>query len=108
MSVMNLISFNIFNAEFLNTLAAALAAWIFIIGAVITLVTIVIRALFKYRKFYDVILKKLGILAFILNFFFIRILLKRLLTITWAEKLITVFFLLFFLCAIYIFGLVFI
>ena len=41
MSVMNPISSNIFNAEFLNTPAAALAAWISIIGAVITLVTIV-------------------------------------------------------------------
>ena len=34
MSVMNPISSNIFNAEFLNTPAAALAAWISIIGAV--------------------------------------------------------------------------
>lgn len=83
---MNPISSNIFNAEFLNTPAAALAAWISIIGAVITLVTIVIRALFKYRKSHDVILKKSGIPAFILNFFLIKISLKRLPTITWAEN----------------------
>ena len=108
MSVMNPISSNIFNAEFLNTPAAALAAWISIIGAVITLVTIVIRALFKYRKPHDVILKKSGIPAFILNFFLIRISLKRLPTITWAEKSITVLFSLLFLYAIYIFGPVFI
>ena len=37
MSVMNPISSNIFNAEFLNTPAAALAAWISIIGAVMTI-----------------------------------------------------------------------
>ncbi|EEQ2895439.1 hypothetical protein F8546_003133 [Escherichia coli] len=108
MSVMNPISSNIFNAEFLNTPAAALAAWISIIGAAITLVTIVIRALFKYRKSHDVILKKSGIPAFILNFFLIRISLKRLPTITWAEKSIAVLFSLLFLYAIYIFGPVFI
>ncbi|MEL9830642.1 hypothetical protein J4X05_20720, partial [Escherichia coli] len=76
MSVMNPISSNIFNAEFLNTPAAALAAWISIIGAVITLVTIVIRALFKYRKSQNVIMKKTGIPAFILNFSLIKISLK--------------------------------
>lgn len=102
MSVMNPISSNIFNAEFLNTPAAALAAWISIIGAVITLVTIVIRALFKYRKSHDVILKKSGIPAFILNFFLIRISLKRLPTITWAEKSITFSFH-FFFCVQFIF-----
>ncbi len=77
MSVMNPISSNIFNAEFLNTPAAALAAWISIIGAVITLVTIVIRALFKYRKSHDVILKKSGIPAFILNFFSYKNIIKK-------------------------------
>lgn len=102
MSVMNPISSNIFNAEFLNTPAAALAAWISIIGAIITLVTIVIRALFKYRQSHDVILKKSGIPAFILNFFLIRISLKRLPTITWAEKSITVLFSLLF-CMQFIF-----
>lgn len=71
MSVMNLISFNIFNVEFLNISVVVFVVWIFIIGVVIILVTIVIRVLFKYRKFYDVILKKLGIFVFILNFFFI-------------------------------------
>lgn len=104
MSVINPISSNIFNAEFLNTPAAALAAWISIFGAAITLVTIVIRALFKYRKSHDVILKKSGIPAFVLNFFLIRIPLKRLPTITWAEKAISILFSLLFLYAIYIFG----
>lgn len=69
MSVMNPISSNIFNAEFLNTPAAALAAWISIIGAVITLVTIVIRALFKYRKSHDVILKKIRNTCVYIKFF---------------------------------------
>lgn len=104
MSVINPISSNIFNAEFLNSPAAALAAWISIFGAAITLVTIVIRALFKYRKSHDVILKKSGTPAFVLNFFFIRISLKRLPTITWTEKSTTIFFSVLFLYAIYIFG----
>ncbi|EFE08632.1 DUF6216 family protein [Citrobacter youngae] len=104
MSVINPISSNIFNAEFLNSPAAALAAWISIFGAAITLVTIVIRALFKYRKSHDEILKKSGIPAFVLNFFLIRISLKRLPTITWVEKLITILFSLLFLYAICFFG----
>ncbi|EJC0214624.1 hypothetical protein MXZ45_004731 [Salmonella enterica] len=108
MNVINPISSNIFNAEFLNSPAAALAAWISIFGAAITLVTIVIRALFKYRKSHDLILKKSGTPAFILNFFLIRISLKRLPTITWAEKSIAILLSLLFLCAIYIFGPVFI
>ena len=77
MSAINPISSNIFNAEFLNTPAAAIAAWISIFGAVIALATIVIRALFKYRKSHDVILKKSGIPAFVLNFFFLKISLKK-------------------------------
>ncbi|WP_436856968.1 DUF6216 family protein [Citrobacter tructae] len=104
MSAINPISSNIFNAEFLNTPAAAIAAWISIFGAVIALVTIVIRALFKYRKSHDVILKKSGIPAFVLNFFFLKISLKKLPAITWAEKTITILFSLLFLYAIYIFG----
>ncbi|MEM0653031.1 DUF6216 family protein [Klebsiella huaxiensis] len=104
MSVINPISSNIFNAEFLNSPAAALAAWISIFGAVITLVTIVARALLKYRKSHDVILKKSGIPAFVLNFFLIRISLKTLPTITWAEKSITILFSLIFLFSLYIFG----
>lgn len=104
MSAINPISSNIFNAEFLNTPAAAIAAWISIFGAVIALVTIVMRALFKYRKSHDVILKKSGIPAFVLNFFFLKISLKKLPTITWAEKTITILFSLLFLYAIYIFG----
>lgn len=104
MSVINPISSNIFNAEFLNSPAAALAAWISIFGAVITFVTIVARALLKYRKSHDVILKKSGIPAFVLNFFLIRISLKTLPTITWAEKSITILFSLIFLFSLYIFG----
>lgn len=104
MSAINPISSNIFNAEFLNSPAASLAAWLSIFGAAITLVTIVIRALFKYRKSHDVILKKSGIPAFVLNFFLIRISLKRLPTITWAEKTITILFSLIFLYSIYLFG----
>ena len=92
MSVINPISSNIFNAELLNSPAAALAAWISIFGAVITLLTIVARALFKYRRSHDLILKKSGIPAFLLNFFFIRISLKRLPTITWVEKTVTILF----------------
>lgn len=104
MSAINPISSNIFNAEFLNSPAAALAAWLSIFGAAITLVTIVIRALFKYRKSHDVILKKSGIPAFVLNFFLIRISLKRLPTITWAEKTVTMLFSIIFLYSIYLFG----
>lgn len=104
MNVINPINSNIFNAEFLNSPAAALAAWLSIFGAAITLITIVIRALFKYRKSHDVILKKSGIPAFVLNFFLIRISLKRLPTITWAEKSITILFSLIFLYSIYLFG----
>lgn len=102
MSVINPISSNIFNAEFLNSPAASLAAWLSIFGAAITLATIVIRALFKYRKSHDVILKKSGIPAFVLNFFLIRISLKRLPTITWAEKTVTILFsLIFFVLDLY-------
>ncbi|HGL4204033.1 TPA: DUF6216 family protein [Citrobacter farmeri] len=104
MSAINPISSNIFNAEFLNSPAAALAAWLSIFGAAITLMTIVIRALFKYRKSHDVILKKSGIPAFVLNFFLIRISLKRLPTITWAEKTVTILFSIIFLYSIYLFG----
>lgn len=104
MSVINPISSNIFNAEFLNSPAAALAAWLSIFGAVITLLTIVARALFKYRRSHDVILKKSGIPAFVLNFFFIRISLKRLPAITWVEKTVTILFSLLFLYSIYLFG----
>lgn len=104
MSVINPISSNIFNAEFLNTPSATFAAWISIFGTATTIVTIIIRALFKYRKSHDVILKKSGIPAFALNFFFIQISLKRLPAITWTEKAITILFSLLFLYAIYIFG----
>lgn len=104
MSVISPISSNIFNAEFLSSPVAALAAWISIFGAAITLVTIVIRALFKYRQSHDVILKKSGIPAFVLNFFFIRISLKNLPAITWAEKSVTILFSVLFLYAIYTFG----
>lgn len=102
MSVINPISSNIFNAEFLNSPAASLAAWLSIFGAAITLATIVIRALFKYRKSHNVILKKSGIPAFVLNFFLIRISLKGLPTITWAEKTVTILFSLIF-CTRFIF-----
>lgn len=102
MSVINPISSNIFNAELLNSPAAALAAWISIFGAVITLLTIVARALFKYRRSHDLILKKSGIPAFVLNFFFIRISLKKLPTITWVEKTVTILFSLLF-CILFIF-----
>lgn len=104
MSVINPISSNIFNTEFLNSPAASLAAWISIFGAAITLVTIVIRALFKYRKSHDIILKRSGIPAFVLNFFLIRISLKRLPTITWVEKSVSILFLLLFLYAVYTLG----
>lgn len=58
MSVINPISSNIFNAEFLNSPAAAVAAWISIIGTLITVITIIVRALFRYRKSHNKILKK--------------------------------------------------
>lgn len=104
MSAINPISSNIFNTEFLNSPAAALAAWLSILGATITLITIVVRALFKYRKSHDVILKKSGTPAFVLNFFLIRISLKTLPTITWVEKITTILFSLIFLYTAYTFG----
>lgn len=104
MSAITPISSNIFNAEFLNSPAAALAAWVSIIGAAITVITIVIRTLLKYRNSHNEILKRSGIPAFILNFFLIKISLKTLPTITWIEKAIAILFLFLFLFSIYIFG----
>lgn len=104
MSVANPVTSNIFSAELLSTPAAAAAAWLSIFGAAITLVIIVIRALFKYRKSHDVILKKSGIPAFVLNFFLIRISLKKLPTITWADKTAAILFSLVFLYSVYLFG----
>ena len=77
MSVINPISSNIFNAEFLNSPAASLAAWISIFTATITLVTIVIRALFKYRKSHDVILKKIWNTCICAEFFSYTNILKQ-------------------------------
>ncbi len=104
MSVINPISPNIFNAEFLNSPAAAVAAWLSIAGVVITLVTMILRALFKYRKSHDEVLKKSGIPPFVLNFFLIQISLKKLPAVSWIEKFTTVVFWLIFLMSAYFFG----
>ncbi|MCR0997658.1 DUF6216 family protein [Serratia rubidaea] len=104
MSVANPIPPNIFSAEFLSTPAAATAAWMSILVAAISLLAVIAKTLFKYRESHDVILKKSGIPAFALNFFLIRISLKRLPSVTWAEKAITILFSLLFMYSIYLFG----
>ncbi|EMF0924213.1 TPA: hypothetical protein MEA34_005129 [Klebsiella aerogenes] len=88
MSVINPISSNIFNAEFLNSPAAAVAAWISIIGTLITVITIIFRALFRYRKSHNKILKKAGVPAFALNFFIFTIPVKSLPATGWPEKIL--------------------
>jgi hypothetical protein len=86
-SVINPISSNIFSAEFLNSPAAAFAAWVSIIGTFITVLTIIVRALFRYRKSHNEILKKAGVPAFALNFFTFTIPLKNLPARGWPEKI---------------------
>lgn len=108
MSVTNQISSNIFNAEFLNSPSAAIAAWISIFLFVIAMLRIVIKTLFEYRNSHNVIFKKSGIPAFVLNFFFIRISLKKLPAITWFETAVTILFCMLFLYSTYFLGSTFI
>ncbi len=87
MSVINPISLNIFNAEFLSTPAASIAAWLSIIVTVFTVIAVRLRALFRYRKAHNEILKKAGVPAFVLNFFTFSIPLKSLPRVQWPERI---------------------